>query len=189
MAALVDYLPLVLFFVAFKLAGVYVATGVAIAATVAQIAWVRWHHGKVGPVHLMSLAVIVVFGGATLLLHDETFIKWKPTVLYTLFGLILAVGRFAFGKNLLAYVMRGVELPETAWVGLTWAWVAFFASMALANWYVAFHYSLDTWATFKVWGGIGLFLAFALAQGLVLARYVSDQPIAEAPPKPSEEAR
>ena len=102
MQLLADYLPLILFFVAFKWQGIYVATAVAIAASVVQIAWFRWRRGRVAPVHWLSLAIIVVFGGATLLLHDETFIKWKPTVLYGLFGSILAVGKLGFGRNLIA---------------------------------------------------------------------------------------
>ena len=93
MQFLADYFPLILFFVAFKLRGIFVATGVAIAASIVQIAYFRWRRGKVAAVHWMSFAIIAVFGGATLLLHDETFIKWKPTVLYWLFALVLATGR------------------------------------------------------------------------------------------------
>jgi intracellular septation protein len=169
-----DYFPLVLFFVAFKLQGIYVATAVAIVASVAQIAWFRWKRGKVAVVHWLSLAIIVVFGGATLILQDETFIKWKPTVLYGLFGLVLAVGKLAYRRDLLGYLMKDLTLPPAVWTRLTWSWVAFFAAMAVANWYVAFHFSTETWVNFKVWGGIGLFLAFALAQGVVLARYVTE---------------
>jgi intracellular septation protein len=173
MQLVADYFPLLLFFIAFKLQGIWVATGVAIAASVVQIAWF-WHRGRVSVVHWLSLIVIVVFGGATLILHDETFIKWKPTVLYLLFGSILAVGKLAFRRDLLAFLLKDIALPAPVWTRLTWAWVGFFAAMAAANWYVAFHYSLDTWATFKVWGGISLFLLFALAQGLVLARYMTE---------------
>src|SRR5512139_232210 len=174
MQLLADYLPLILFFVAFKLKGIYVATAVAIAASVIQIAWFAWR-GKVSTVHWLSLVIIVVFGGATLLLQDETFIKWKPTVLYGLFGATLAIGRLAFRRNLLTHLMQGIALPGPVWTRLTWAWVAFFAFMGVANWYVAFHYSTDTWVNFKVWGGIGLFLAFALAQGMLLARHVREE--------------
>jgi len=112
--------------------------------------------------------------GATLLLQDETFIKWKPTVLYGLFGLTLAIGKVIFQRDLLAVVLKDLVLPPAVWTGLTWSWVAFFAAMGVANWYVAFHFSTDTWVNFKVWGGIGLFLLFALAQGLVLARHMSE---------------
>ncbi len=175
MQLLADYFPLILFFVAFKWQGIYVATGVAIAASLLQIAYLRWRRGRIAVVNWLSLAIIVVFGGATLLLHDETFIKWKPTVLYGLFGTILAGGRLLLGRNLLAHLMAGISLPEPVWTRLTWSWVGFFAFMAAANWYVAFHYPTDTWVNFKVWGGIGLFLAFALAQGMLLARHVREE--------------
>lgn len=173
MQVLADYFPLILFFVAFKWGGIWVATAVAIAASVVQIAWFHWR-GHVSAVHWISLAVIVVFGGATLLLQDETFIKWKPTVLYLTFGVVLAAGKLFWRRDLLGYVMKGITLPAPVWTRLTWSWVAFFAAMAVANWYVAFHFSTDTWVNFKVWGGMGLFLLFALAQGLVLARYVTE---------------
>ncbi|HEX9278490.1 MAG TPA: septation protein A [Casimicrobiaceae bacterium] len=174
-----DYFPLVLFFVAFKLQGIYVATAVAIAASVAQIAWFHWKRGKVAVVHWLSFAIIAVFGGATLLLQDETFIKWKPTVLYAMFGVILAGGRLAFGRNLLSHLLHGIELPDAVWARLTWAWIAFFAAMAAANWYVAFHFTTDTWVNFKVWGGIGLFVVFALLQGVWLARHLPEEPVRE----------
>jgi len=176
MQLLADFFPLILFFIAFKWQGIFFATSVAIVASIAQIAFLRWKRGRVAVVNWLSLAIIVVFGGATLLLHDDTYIKWKPTVLYGLFGLILAVGKLAFGRNLLAHLMKGITLSEAVWSRLTWSWVAFFAFMGTANWYVAFHYPTDTWVNFKVWGGMGLFLAFALAQGLLLARHVQERP-------------
>lgn len=176
MQFIADYFPLILFFLAFKWKGIFFATAVAMAASLVQIAWLRISGRRIAPVHWLSLAVIVVFGGATLILQDEVFIKWKPTVLYFLFGGILLVGRLVMGRNLLAHVMQGVTLPETIWSRLTWAWVAFFAFMGVANWYVAFHFPTDTWVNFKVWGGMGLFFAFALAQGLMLARHVEETP-------------
>ena len=164
MQLLADYLPLILFFVAFKLKGIYVATAVAIAASVIQIAWFAWR-GKVSTVHWLSLAIIVVFGGATLLLQDETFIKWKPTVLYGLFGSVLAVGKLAFRRDWIAVLLKDIALPAHVWSAVTWSWVAFFAAMAVANWYVAFHFTTETWVNFKVWGGIGLFLALRARAG------------------------
>jgi intracellular septation protein len=171
MRVLADYFPLLLFFVAFKLSGIWVATAVAIAASVAQIAWFHYR-GTVSAVHWVSLVIIVVFGGATLLLRDETFIKWKPTVLYLAFAGILAAGKLVWRRDLLSLVMKDITLPSLVWTRLTWSWVAFFCAMAFANWYIAFHFTTDTWVNFKVWGGIGLFLVFALAQGLFLARHV-----------------
>ena len=182
MQLLVDYFPLLLFFVAFKWQGIYVATGVAIVASVLQIAWIKWKRGKVAVVNWLSLVIIVVFGGATLALQDDVFIRWKPTVLYALFALALAGGKLIWHRDFLADLMKGITLPPHVWTRLTWSWVAFFAFMGIANWYIAFRlplapdgsYPLDTWVNFKVWGGIGLFLAFALAQGFVLARYAEE---------------
>jgi intracellular septation protein len=173
MQLLADYFPLLLFFLAFKWQGIYVATGVAIAASVVQIAWFRWN-GKLSAIHWLSFAIIALFGGATLVLHDEVFIKWKPTVLYGSFGAILAVGKLAFSRDLIGYLLRDITLPPAVWTGVTWSWTAFFFAMAALNWYVAFHFPTDTWVNFKVWGGIGLFVAFALAQGVVLARYITE---------------
>ena len=175
MKFLFDFFPVILFFVAFKLSDIFVATGAAIAATVLQIGWVLLRRKKVSNMQWMSLAIIVVFGGATLLLQDKTFIMWKPTVLYGLFAAILAVGKLGFGRDLIGYLMKGVNLPAAIWTRLTWAWVTFFIFMGVANWYVAFHYSEQTWVMYKVWGGIGLFLVFALLQGVWLARHATNE--------------
>ena len=175
MQFLADYFPLILFFIAFKWQGIFVATAVAIAASVLQIAWFRWKRGHVSTVHWLSLAIIGVFGGATLLLQDETFIKWKPTVLYGTFAAILGAGRAFWHRNLISHLMQGVALPDAVWTRLTWLWAGFFVFMGVANWYVAFHYPLDTWVNFKVWGGIGLFFAFAIAQGLWLSRHLQEE--------------
>ena len=174
MQLLVDFFPLLLFFAAYVWQGIFFATGVAIVASIAQIAWIHWKHGKAGVTHWLSLVIIVVFGGATLMLQDKTFIMWKPTVLYGLFAAILAVGKLGFGRDFLAYLMKGVTLPAAVWTRLTWAWVTFFVLMGVANWYVAFHFSEETWVLYKVWGGIGLVLVFALLQGVWLSRYATE---------------
>jgi len=177
MKLFLDFLPLILFFVAFKLADIYVATAVAIATSVLQIGWLKFRSRPVGVSQWLSLAIIVIFGGATLLLHDETFIKWKPTVLYWVFGAILAAGKLFWRRDLLRSLIdeKEVALPEPVWGMLTWSWVAFFGAMGLLNLYVAFNWPLEVWVNFKVWGGIGLMLAFVLAQGLVLSRYVPEE--------------
>ena len=174
MRLLADYFPLLIFFVAFKWQGIWVATAAAIAASIVQIAWVHLRGSSVSAVQWLSLAIIVVFGGATLWLRDETFIKWKPTVLYLAFGVILAAGKLLWRRDLLAVVMKEIVLPAPVWTRLTWSWIGFFAAMAFANWYIAFHFPTDTWVNFKVWGAIGLFLVFALVQGLFLARHVTE---------------
>jgi intracellular septation protein len=175
MKLLLDFFPIALFFVAFKLWGIYAATGVAIVATVAQIAWLRYSTGKVEPMQWLSLGIIVVFGGATILAHDETFIKWKPTVLYWLMGGALAGGLLFFRKNLLKSLMGSqLQLPEPAWRAMNWSWVTFFALMGVLNLWVAFHYDTNTWVNFKLFGGLGLMAVFVIAQALYLSRYMKD---------------
>jgi intracellular septation protein len=174
MKLLFDLFPVILFFIAFKVWDIYVATAVAIAASFLQIAWVWLRHRKVDNMLWVSLAVIVVFGGATLLLHDETFIKWKPTVLYWLFGLTLFVAGVGFRKNLIKAMMKEqIELPEPAWNRLLMSWVGFFAVMGVANLYVAYNFSTDTWVNFKLFGGMGLMLVFVVVQALMISKYVT----------------
>ncbi len=173
MKLLLDFFPIILFFVAFKLAGIYTATAVAIVATVAQIAWLRWRTGRIEPMQWLSLGVIVLFGGATLVAHNETFIKWKPTVLYWLMGATLLVGLLGFGKNFLKTLMGAqMALPDAAWRALNHTWVAFFTFMGALNLWVAYRFDTETWVSFKLFGGIGLMVVFVLAQALYLARFM-----------------
>jgi len=177
MKFLFDLLPVILFFVAFKLADIYVATGVAIAASFAQVGWLKLRKKRVEPMLWASLAIIAVFGGATLLLQDETFIKWKPTVLYWMFGLVLAAAALLFRRNLIrAMLSEQVQLPEPIWSRLNWSWIGFFAFMGAANLYVAYNYSTDLWVNFKLFGGMGLMLLFVVAQALFLARHIDEKP-------------
>ncbi|MBI2295950.1 MAG: septation protein A [Betaproteobacteria bacterium] len=176
MKFLFDVFPVVLFFATFKLYDIYVATAVAIAATFVQIGWVWLRRRKVENMLWVSLAVIVVFGGATLALQDETFIKWKPTVLYWLFGAALAVAALAFKKNLIRAMMeRQVALPDGVWDKLLASWVAFFVVMGALNLFVAYNFSTDAWVNFKLFGGIGLMVVFVVLQALMLARYIEDK--------------
>ena len=178
MKFLFDLFPVILFFAAFKLGDIYLATGVAIAATFVQIAWSWLRHRKVENMMWISLAIISVFGGMTLLLHDETFIKWKPTVLYWTFALVLAVSALLFRKNLIRALMQEqITLPEAVWTKLNLAWVGFFTFMGIANLAVAFAFgfSTDAWVNFNLFGGIGLMLVFALLQGLMLSRYIDEE--------------
>jgi intracellular septation protein len=173
MKFLFDLFPVILFFVAFKLFGIYTATAVAIAATFVQIGWVWYRRRKVDNMLWVSLGVIVVFGGATLLLHDETFIKWKPTVLYWLFGAALLIADLGFRRNLIRAMMeKQMALPDAVWRKLLLSWVGFFAMMGALNLYVAFNFSTDAWVNFKLFGGMGLMLGFVLLQALVLAKHV-----------------
>ncbi len=176
MKFLFDMFPVALFFVVFKLYGIFVATAVAMAATFVQIGWVWFRHRKVEPMLWVSLGVIVVFGGATLLLQNETFIKWKPTVLYWLFAATLSIGALLFRKNLIRSMMeKQVTLPEPVWKKLLLSWIAFFSMMGVLNLFVAFNYSTDTWVNFKLFGGMGLMLLFVFGQALLLARHIQEK--------------
>lgn len=173
MKLLIDFFPIILFFLAFKVWGIYAATGVAIVATIAQIAYLRFKHGKVEPMQWVSLGVIVLFGGATLLAHDDNFIKWKPTVLYWLMGAALLFGQLIFKKNLLRSVMGAqLQLPGAIWLKLNWAWTAFFAAMGALNLWVAFNFDTDAWVNFKLFGGMGLMVVFVIAQAIYMSRYL-----------------
>lgn len=178
MKLLFDTLPVILFFVAYYGSGkdIYLATGVTIAATLAQVAWVKWKHGKVDNMLLFSLALVVVFGGLTLLLHDATFIKWKPTVLYWGFALALVLSPIFFKRNLIRLFMeKQIALPDPVWSRLNLSWAAFFAAMGVLNLYVAFNYAEDTWVNFKLFGATGLMIVFVLGQGLFLAKHVQHE--------------
>ena len=176
MKLLFDVFPVILFFIAFKLYGIYVATAVAMGASVMQIGWLWLRRRKIDTMLWVSLGVITIFGGATLILENETFIKWKPTVLYWLFGAVLAVAALAFRKNLVRSMMQQqVSLPEEVWARLLMSWIGFFAVMGALNLYVAYNFSTDAWVNFKLFGGIGLMLVFVVLQALLLARHVHDK--------------
>lgn len=176
MKLLFDLFPIALFFFAYKLQGIFAATAVAIAATVVQIGWSWLRRRKVEPMLWISLAVIAVFGGATLFLKDETYIKWKPTVLYWLLSSVLLLSASLFKKNLIAAMMQGqLALPAAAWRNLNLSWVGFFALLGAANLYVAKHFSTDAWVNFKLFGTTGLLLGFVLVQALFLSRHVQEE--------------
>ena len=173
MKLLTDFLPIALFFITFKLAGIYVATAVAIAATLLQIGWLYFRNGKVEAMQWVSLVIIVLFGGATLVFHDDTFIKWKPTVLYWLMAGALALGHWVLKRNFLQSLMGAqLELPAPVWLRLLWAWTGFFVFMGVVNLWVAYNFDLDTWVSYKLFGGMGLMLVFVVLQAFYLSRFI-----------------
>jgi intracellular septation protein len=175
MKLLIDFFPIILFFAAFKVWGIYAATAVAIVATIVQIAYLRIKNGKVEPMQWMSLIIIVLFGGATLMFQDEDFIKWKPTVLYWAMGGALVIGQLIFKNNLLKKFMGAqLQLPEAVWGKLNWAWSAFFIGMGVLNLYIAYQFDTDTWVTFKMFGGMGLMVVFVIGQAVYLSHYLKD---------------
>ena len=176
MKFLFDIFPVLLFFIAFKVAGVFVATAVAIAATFAQVGWMWFRHRRVDTMLWVSFGIIVVFGGLTLLLHDETFIKWKPTILYWFFAIALLVGQFGFGRNLIRAMMdKQMALPDPVWLRLLLSWIAFFTVMGGLNLFVAFNFPTDIWVNFKLFGGTGLMLVFVIIQALMVSRHIESK--------------
>lgn len=200
MKILFDLLPVILFFAAYKVAGandaasldfatrwlgdgisasqapILIATAVAIVATVGQIAWVWFRHRKVDRMMWVSLGLIVVLGGATLVFHNPDFIKWKPTALYWLFAATLIGSAALLKRNLIrAMLQQQIRLPEAIWSRLNVAWSVFFVIMGALNLYVAYSFSEDTWVNFKLFGGLGLMLLFVLGQGYYLSRHIEEE--------------
>lgn len=176
MKLLFDLFPVILFFVAYKLADIYVATAVAIAAGFAQVGWSYLRHRKVETMHWITLGLLVVFGGMTLLLHDPVFIKWKPSIVNWLFAVAFLGSGLFMERNLLQRSMEhAVKLPAPIWTRLNLAWVLFFVAMGGLNLYVAYSYSEETWVNFKLFGMMGLTLVFLLAQGFYLSRHMQPE--------------
>lgn len=170
-----DLFPVILFFAAFKVYGIYAATAAAIMATFVQIGWVWLRHRKVDPMLWTSLAIIVVLGGATLIFQNELFIKWKPTVLYWLFAAVLWLSLVFFQKNWIETLLaKQVVLPTGVWRKLNMSWIVFFILMGGINLHVAFNYSVDTWVNFKLFGSTGLMLIFVVIQAIILGRHMQD---------------
>jgi len=212
MKLLFDFLPILLFFGTFKYAEahkdaaaafatehlgfivsggvvgageapVLLATVVVIVATLAQILFLMARGKKVDTMLWVSLALVTVLGGATVWFHNEAFIKWKPTVLYWAMALGLWGSAALFGKNLPRQMLgEQLQLPDTLWARLNWAWVLFFVLMGVLNRYVAMQYSTDTWVNFKLFGSMGLMIVFMLAQGIYLSRYVTPDDSDTQPP-------
>lgn len=177
MKFLFDLFPVILFFLAFKLYDIFIATAVAIVAAIVQIGWLWFRRRQVDKMMWINLAVIVVFGGATLIFQDETFIKWKPTVLYWLIATVLLLSNLIFRKNLIQTMLeKQIVVPLFVWNRLNLSWVSFFLTMGCINLYVAFSFSVDTWVTFKLFGATGLMLVFIIVQMMMIGKYLKDMP-------------
>jgi intracellular septation protein len=170
---LFDFFPVLLFFVAFKLYDIFVATAIAIIASFIQVGfyWLRFHRFET--MHLITLGIIVIFGGATLLLKDELFIKWKPTVLNWLFALVFLGSHFIGKKPIVQRMMaNAITLPAAIWHRLNLVWVVFFIVIGFINIYVAYNFETEIWVNFKVFGILGLTLAFVVMQSFFIARHI-----------------
>lgn len=199
MKLLIDFLPIVIFFVVYKFApetieilspllnaeqiqlitdmpAIVLATAVLIPATMLQILYTKMTTGKVETMHLVTLALVVLMGGATVILQDKTFIQWKPTVVNWLFAAAFFGSRFIGDKTILERMMgQNLKLPAQAWQNLNYAWVAFFAFSGIANLYVAYNFSEDIWVNFKLFGLLGLTIVFIIAQSFYLYRFMNPE--------------
>ena len=214
MKLLLDFFPILLFFIGYKLAGIYVATAVAIGAAILQVSWVWWRHRQVEKMHLATLALLMIFGGMTLALHDPIFVMWKPSLVNWLFAIVFLGSHFVGDKTIIERMMsQAVALPAAIWPRLNLLWAVFFLLSGAANLYVVYDYSgfhaaqqgllataglaevdlarcaeqftggllaqcqdaqarEETWVNFKLFGMMGMTLAFVIAQGLYLARHM-----------------
>ena len=165
MKPLLEFFPIVLFFIAYKLYDIYIATGVVIVATIIQVLIYWFRYRKVEPMQWVTLGLILVMGGATIYLQDEQFIKWKLTIIEWLFGSAFLTSQFFGKKTFIERMMGGnLELPAPIWKRLNLSWAAFFISVGGLNLYVMDHYSTDDWVTFKTFGVPGMMLTFIIIQ-------------------------
>ena len=199
MKLLFDVFPVILFFVFFKFGNshpetadailaafhivlgpsikpaIFLATLVSIFATTLQILWTKYRHGKVDAMLWLSFFVIVLFGGATLIFHNDTFIRWKPTVLYWLFSGALMGSNLIFKKNLIRSALSNkMALPVRIWNLLNLSWGLFFLALGFINLYVAYNYPIESWVNFKLFGFTGLMLIFVVAQSAWLSKYMNE---------------
>lgn len=173
MHAIFEYTPLIIFFVVNKLYGLYWATGSLIITSALQILYYFIKKEKVPTRNWIFFGLIAVFGGLTIFLHDDTFIKWKVTIINEFFAIALLVSYYGFKKNIIKqFLSESLTLPEPVWIKLNFAWAMFFAFCGVLNWYIAFNFELDTWINFKVFGLTGLTLVFAVASIFSLYKYL-----------------
>jgi len=176
MKMLIDFLPVALFFIVYKAEDIYAATAVLIIACAIQTVGYRLWKGKFEQSHVITLILVAAFGGLTLMLHDEMFIKWKPSVINWLFGAVF-IGSMWIGDKPIIQRMLGsqVNLPAAAWAKLNVAWASFFIVLGFINLYVVYNFDTDTWVNFKLFGMLGLTIAFIIAQSLYMAKFMRDE--------------
>lgn len=173
MRAFFEYIPLILFFVVYKFFDIYWATATLIVSSALQIIYFLVAKKPVPKRNLVFFALIAVFGGLTIYLHDDTFLKWKVTIINLCFAAGLVISDKFFNKNVIKELMgKELKLPEFIWAKLNIAWALFFTLCALLNWYVAFHYSQETWVNFKVFGLTILTLIFAISSVACIFKYI-----------------
>ncbi|WP_261882920.1 septation protein A [Vibrio pelagius] len=174
MKQIIDFVPLIIFFALYKMYDIYIATGALIAATAIQIALTYLLYRKVEKMQLITFAMVAIFGGMTIFLHDDNFIKWKVTIVYTLFAIGLTVSQL-IGKPVIKGMLgKEISLPDSVWRNISWVWALFFVLCAILNVYVAFNLSLDVWVNFKVFGLLIATITLTLLTGLYIYKNLPD---------------
>lgn len=175
MKLLFDLFPLVLFFIAYKMYDIYTATAVIIVATILQVLYFYIKHKRVEKLHIITLVLLIGLGGLTLLLKDPNFLMWKPTIVNWGFAVVFLGSHYIGKKPIIQHMMdQLITLPEIIWSRLSWLWILFFILSGVANLYVAFNYDEDTWVNFKLFGLMGMTIAFIVLQGYYISRYLPD---------------
>jgi len=183
MKFLYDLFPILLFFIAYKLGDIYIATGVAIAAAGIQTFAFWLKHRRFEKTHLFTFGLLAVLGGLTIFLHNPTFIKWKPSVINWGFALVFLASHWIGEKPVIERMMgHAVSTERSVWIRLSWMWILFFIGIGLLNLYVAYNYPEETWVNFKLFGMLGITFAFVIGQAFYLSRYIEDHKKAEEEP-------
>ncbi len=176
-----EIFPVLLFFIAFKFYGIYVATIVGIVTTFLQVVFSRYKDGKWDKKQVITLAVFLIFGGMTLYFHDPIFVKWKPTIVFWIFSIVLLISQLFTQKPLMQRLMENVfegkhSVPMQTWKRINVCWALFFTVLGGINLYVAYHFSDDAWVNFKLYGVTAAFFILSLCQALYLYRFMNDKP-------------
>lgn len=173
MRILLDFFPIILFFIAYKIGDIYIATCVAIVATLVQLIYGKVRQGTYEKSHVISFVLILILGGATLLMKDAMFIKWKTTAVYWVLGCVFIGSQFFGQKSLMEHIAgHSIEMKKAIWKKLNLSWGIFFLIMGCLNLYVVYHFDTDTWVNFKLFGTLGLTLLFVLGQGIYMAKHL-----------------
>jgi len=168
-----EFVPLVIFFIVYKMVDIYMATAALMIITGLMLAFNYFKFGKVEKMHMITFLMILVFGGFTLILQDDLFIKWKVTVVYGLFAIALLVSQWFYKKPIIKQMLgKELSVPDNVWNTINFAWALFFVTLGVLNLYVAFNLPQDVWVNFKVFGLLGLTLTFTVLSGLYLYKYL-----------------
>ncbi|MFA0145113.1 septation protein A [Vibrio lentus] len=172
MKQILDFIPLIIFFALYKMYDIYTATGALIVASAVQIVLTYIIYKKVEKMQIITFLMVAVFGGMTIFLHDDNFIKWKVTIVYALFAIGLTVSHLMGKSAIKGMLGKEISLPEAVWGKINWAWTLFFTLCAILNVYVAFNLPLDVWVNFKVFGLLIATFAFTLLTGVYIYKHL-----------------